>query len=164
MQFADLKVLDHVRAWCGCALFTFICHCDVIMHVFPPHRLVTLVINIGNKCITMSLINGCFSWNAPCFREYYYTSTIPWYRVPLVIKVSVYMRHTLFYIDILKIYWPGLFTILARHYRQFLFDNDNDNDNDNENMFITIDLYMYRIQDARYQYTESKHPTLFFLW
>ena len=41
---------------------------------------------------------------------------------------------------------------------------DNDNDNDNENMFITIDLHIYRIQDARYQYTENKHLTLFFLW
>ena len=43
-------------------------------------------------------------------------------------------------------------------------DNDNDNDNDNENMFITIDLHIYKIQDARYQYTENKHQTLFFLW
>ena len=42
--------------------------------------------------------------------------------------------------------------------------NDNDNDNDNENMFITIDLHIYKIQDARYQYTENKHQTLFFLW
>ena len=41
---------------------------------------------------------------------------------------------------------------------------DNDNDNDNENMFITIDLHIYKIQDARYQYTENKHQTLFFLW
>ena len=39
-----------------------------------------------------------------------------------------------------------------------------DNDNDNENMFITIDLHIYKIQDARYQYTENKHQTLFFLW
>ena len=38
------------------------------------------------------------------------------------------------------------------------------NDNDNENMFITIDLHIYKIQDARYQYTENKHQTLFFLW
>ena len=29
-------------------------------------------------------------------------------------------------------------------------ESDNDNDNDNENMFITIDLHIYRIQDARY--------------
>ena len=36
--------------------------------------------------------------------------------------------------------------------------------NDNENMFITIDLHIYKIQDARYQYTENKHQTLFFLW
>ena len=41
---------------------------------------------------------------------------------------------------------------------------DNDNDNDNENMFVTIDLHIYRIQDARYKYTENKHLTLFFLW
>ena len=39
-----------------------------------------------------------------------------------------------------------------------------DNDNDNENMFITIDLHIYKIQDARYQYTENKLQTLFFLW
>ena len=45
---------------------------------------------------------------------------------------------------------------------KWLFDNDNDNDN--ENMFITIDLHIYRIQDARYQDTENKHLTLFFLW
>ena len=36
--------------------------------------------------------------------------------------------------------------------------------NDNENMFITIDLHVYKIQDARYKYTENKHQTLFFLW
>ena len=36
--------------------------------------------------------------------------------------------------------------------------------NDNENMFITIDLHIYMIQDAIYQYTENKHQTLFFLW
>ena len=41
---------------------------------------------------------------------------------------------------------------------------DNDNDNDNENMFITIDLHIYKMQDARYQYTENKHQTLFFPW
>ena len=47
----------------------------------------------------------------------------------------------------------------------FLFrNNDNNNDNDNENMFSTIDLHIYRIQDARYQYTDNKHLTLFFLW
>ena len=40
----------------------------------------------------------------------------------------------------------------------------HDNDNDNENMFITTDLHIYRIQDARYQYTENKHLALFFLW
>ena len=40
----------------------------------------------------------------------------------------------------------------------------SDNDNDNENMFITIDVHIYKIQDARYQYTEDKHQTLFFLW
>ena len=34
--------------------------------------------------------------------------------------------------------------------------------NDNENMFITIDLHIYKIQDARYKYTENKHKTLFF--
>ena len=45
--------------------------------------------------------------------------------------------------------------------KMFPFDN---NDNDNENMFITIDLHIHRIQDARYQYTENKHLTLFFLW
>ena len=43
-------------------------------------------------------------------------------------------------------------------------DNENDSDNDNENMFITIDLHIYKVQDARYQYTEHKHQTLFFLW
>ena len=35
--------------------------------------------------------------------------------------------------------------------------SDNDNDNDNENMFITIDLHIYKIQDARYKYTGSIH-------
>ena len=32
-------------------------------------------------------------------------------------------------------------------------------DNDNENMFITINLHMYKIQDARYKYPENKHET-----
>ena len=40
----------------------------------------------------------------------------------------------------------------------------HDNDNDNGNMFITIDLHIYKIQDARYQYSENKHQALFFLW
>ena len=42
--------------------------------------------------------------------------------------------------------------------------NDNDNDNDNENMFNTIDLHIFKIQNARYKYTEKEHQTVFFLW
>ena len=42
--------------------------------------------------------------------------------------------------------------------------SNDDNDNDSENMFITIDLHLYKIQDARYKYTEKEHQTLFFLW
>ena len=38
------------------------------------------------------------------------------------------------------------------------------NDNDNENMFITIDLHIYKIHNAKYEYTEKEHQTLFFLW
>ena len=37
-----------------------------------------------------------------------------------------------------------------------LSDNDNDKDNDNEDMFITIDLHIYKIQNARYKYTEKE--------
>ena len=34
-----LKVLVHVRAWCGYALFTFVCHCDVAIHAWKrSHR------------------------------------------------------------------------------------------------------------------------------
>ena len=29
-------------------------------------------------------------------------------------------------------------------------------------LLVTIDLHIYKIQDARYQYTENKHQTLFF--
>ena len=38
------------------------------------------------------------------------------------------------------------------------------NGSDNENVFITIDLYVNKIQDERYEYTEKEHQTLFFLW
>ena len=38
------------------------------------------------------------------------------------------------------------------------------NGSDNENVFITIDLHVNKIQDARYEYTEKEHQTLFFLW
>ena len=43
-------------------------------------------------------------------------------------------------------------------------DSANGNDNDNENVFITINLHIYKIQHARYKYTERDHQTLFFLW
>ena len=50
---------------------------------------------------------------------------------------------------------------LAKIYnaRNDIYDNDN-----NENMFIIMYLHIYKIQDARYKYTENKHQTLFFLW
>ena len=49
-------------------------------------------------------------------------------------------------------------------YTEYDNANANDNANDNENMFSTIDLHVYKMQDARYKYTENKHQTLFFLW
>ena len=47
---------------------------------------------------------------------------------------------------------------------RILNETGNNDDNDNENMFITIDLQIYKTQDARYKYTENKHQILFFLW
>ena len=42
--------------------------------------------------------------------------------------------------------------------------HDNAVDNDNDNMFITIDLHIYKMQDARYKYTEKEHQTFIYLW
>ena len=64
-----------------------------------------------------------------------------------------------------KISWTMYFSfwwlqLCIKHYGRPVYDNDNDN----ENMFITIDLHVYKIQDARYKYTENKHQTSFFFW
>ena len=38
-----------------------------------------------------------------------------------------------------------------------------DNDNDNENIFITIDLHIYKIQDARYKYTDWNYKSWWYI-
>ena len=56
------------------------------------------------------------------------------------------------------------FYVIDRMITQLCWYIENENEIDNENRFITIDLHVYKIQGARYQNTENKHQTLFFLW